>query len=184
MVTNQYASRDANNAGRDINIIQHVDFAKVESIIAQVINNLANTDMPSPYQIKRNLPLAVEEKIKLNNLKVGSKYIISSYAPLLNYLNSVYESIKNIRSNPKERILQRLCDIYHEELGKFDDGNTSILEIVKVNSETILTNIKERVKKIVFESKNIECTEEEIDSALNIVLADAFISCQIFESGV
>lgn len=70
---------------------------QIESTIADVINNLSKLNFPLPFQIKKSkLPLDVEQKIKLNNIKT-SRSIIESYKPLSSYLNSVYSDLEKIR---------------------------------------------------------------------------------------
>ena len=87
MATNQFASRDVNNAGRDVNINNNVySVVRVESTIADVINNLSKLNFPLPFQTKKSkLALDVEQKIRLNNIKT-SRNIIESYKPLSSYL--------------------------------------------------------------------------------------------------
>lgn len=183
MATNQYASRDVNNAGRDVNINNNVySVVRVESTIADVINNLSKSNFPLPFQNKKSkLPLDVEQKIKLNNIKT-SRSIIESYKPLSSYLNSVYSDLEKIRISPRERVLQRLQNAYIYELNKYANNESKTLDIVKANSDVIFLGIKEQIKNVVISSSNNISTEEDIDIALNVILADAFVSCQIMES--
>ncbi|DAB13795.1 TPA: hypothetical protein CPU00_10775 [Candidatus Gastranaerophilales bacterium HUM_18] len=183
MTTNQFAGRDVINAGGDVNINNNVyPIVRVESIIADVINNLSKSNFPLPYQIKKSkLPLAVEQKIKLNNIKT-CRNIIESYKPLSSYLNSVYSNLEKIRISTRERVLQRLQNAYINELNKYVNNERKTLDVVKANSDVILLGIKEQIKNIVICSSNNMTTEEDIDIALDVILADAFVSCQIMES--
>lgn len=183
MATNQFASRDVNNARRDVNINNNVySVVQIESTIADVINNLSKLNFPLPFQTKKSkLPLDVEQKIKLNNIKT-SRSIIESYKPLSSYLNSVYSDLEKIRVSPKERVLQRLQNAYINELNKYADGESKTLDIVKANADIIFLGIKEQIKNNVVSSSNNTSTEEDIDIALNVILAEAFVSCQIMES--
>jgi len=182
METNQFASRDVNNAGRDVNINNVYPIERVESTIADVINNLSKSNFPLPFQNKKTkLPLDVEQKIKLNNIKT-SRSIIESYKPLSSHLNSVYSDLEKIKVSPRERVLQRLQNAYFYELSKYTNDECKTLDIVKANSDIIFSGIKEEIKNMVISSSNNTSAEEDIDIALNVILADAFVNCQIMES--
>jgi hypothetical protein len=182
MATNQYANRDVNNAGHDVNINNVYNVARVESTIADVINSLSKSNFPLPFQNKTSkLPLDVMQKIKLNNMKT-SQNIIEAYKPLSSYLNSVYSDLEKIRISPRERVLQRLQNAYINELSKYENNENKTLEIVKANSDVIFFRIKEQIKNIVISSSNNISSEEDIDIALNVILADAFVNCIIMES--
>jgi len=127
------------------------------------------------------LPLAVERKIKLNNI-TKSKYIIETYKLYSPYLNSTYQALSNTNVSPKEKVLRRLQNIYFEELNKYSGTNTDNIKIVQENSDLIFRGIKNEVKNIVFSSLNNNSKEEEIDIAINVILADAFVNCNIMES--
>ena len=127
------------------------------------------------------MPLAVERKIKLNNI-TKSKYIIETYKLYSPYLNSTYQALSNTNVSPKEKVLRRLQNIYFEELNKYSGTNTDNIKIVQENSDLIFRGIKNEVKNIVFSSLNNNSKEEEIDIAINVILADAFVNCNIMES--
>ena len=78
--------------------------------------------------------------------------------------------------------MQRLQNAYINELNKYVNNERKTLDVVKANSDVILLGIKEQIKNIVICSSNNMTTEEDIDIALDVILADAFVSCQIMES--
>ena len=184
MVDNLYAQRDINVAQGNLYVTNSYNSAKVTSLIADVVNSLSNISFPSPnVNDKIKLPLEVEEKIKLNNLK-SCRFIIEEYRHFFSKLDSIYADLTNFKISAKEKVLHRLRNAYIEELGNYLNNNCSKLDVVKANADNIFMGIKNKIKDIVIFSSNNESSEEEIDIAINIVLADAFVNCQIMESEV
>ena len=173
------AQRDVNFASGNI-YINNSAIIKAKSIIADIVNFLSNENLPIETNTSIKLPMEVQAKIKLNHLD-KCKYIIETYKPLSSYLNKAYQSLNEVKTLAKHKVLLRLKNMYFEELSKYLDSSGSRLKAVQLNANDIFMSLRENVRNIVISSINNTSTEEEIDIAINVILADAFVNCQIIK---
>ena len=94
-------------------------------------------------------------------------------------MNKIYDEIEKQGSVKKEFVLKNIRSLYLKEKGKYD-GN---LEAIRANADSIF----ERIHRKLYDQANEEINKDEkvfseaIDSAITIILTDAFMRCEILE---
>ena len=153
--------------------------SKYPSALNLVINSLGKhfINDPEPDEVW-NAP-SPEEKIKYNHLK-DYQYVIKEHSVYQGKLNKIYDEIEKQGSVKKEVVLKNIRLLYLKEKGKYD-GN---LEAIRANADSIF----ERIQRKLWDQANEEMNEidekvfsEAIDTAITIILTDAFMRCEILE---
>lgn len=155
---------------------------KNKSIIAEVVNILSGSCTLESFPLDSSpLPSKVEEKIIHNNVN-RCRHIIETYKDNVIDLGYAYKTIEELRPGRHQKLLHIISRCYKNELGKlFDDGNFS-QEKIRQNSDQILENIMHVLREKTLESSNLNAENEDVDIAIGVIVADAFISCVVLEN--
>jgi hypothetical protein len=118
-----------------------------------------------------------QEKILYNNI-TRYKPVIEEYAMYQGKLNKLYKEIENHASPKKELVLQNIKTLYLQEKGKYNN-----LEEIRTNADNIIDKVKDKLWDVIENSSNAidDLDYEAIDISLLIILADAFMRCNILE---
>ena len=153
--------------------------SKYPSALNLVINSLGKhfINDPEPDEVW-NAP-SPEEKIKYNHLK-DYQYIIKEHSVYQGKLNKIYDEIEKQGSVKKEVVLKNIRLLYLKEKGRYNGD----LEEIRANADSIF----EHIQRKLWDQANEEINEidekvfsEAIDSAITIILTDAFMRCEILE---
>lgn len=153
--------------------------SKYPSALNLVINSLGKHFINDPEPDEVWIAPSPEEKIKYNHLK-DYQYVIKEHSVYQGKLNKIYDEIEKQGSVKKEVVLKNIRLLYLKEKGKYD-GN---LEAIRANADSIF----ERIQRKLWDQANEEMNEidekvfsEAIDTAITIILTDAFMRCEILE---
>ena len=163
-------------AGGDININ---NVLKNKSIIAEVVNAISKIDLGDKTNLGeiKKLP-EIEEKIGHNNITTY-KYLINEYSFYGKILEDIYETLEEEKPGKKGKLLRMISDFYKAEKGILTQ--TDNIDVIRKNADLIIENIIEKLNAEILKSSNLDATNEEIYSAIHIIVADAFIQCKILE---
>ncbi len=160
----------------------HNDIAKNKSTIAEVVNIIAA--FPPPEIIADNstaLPAEVVSKIQYNNVK-RCRYIIDTYKSNTIDLNNIYNILEQERPGRKQKLLHIIHNCYKQQLGILSKDGTVDIAIIQEHSDSILENITTTLRTKVLESSNLNAENEDVEIAVNLIVADAFIECLVLEN--
>lgn len=159
-----------------------VNTPRNKSVIADVVNALSAFSPPNSDSLETAvLPAGVRAKLEYNNVK-RCQYIIEGYKNSISDLANIYETLEQERPGRKQKLLHIIRICYETQLGVFVQKNTFTIDLVREHSDTILENIINDLRKRVIESSNLEADNEDVDIAIRIIVADAFIECRILEN--
>lgn len=163
-------------------VVNNTPTPRNKSIIADVVNILSS--YPSPTAIAPNsatLPAEIEAKIQHNNV-CKSRYIIETYKLNTIDLTNVYDALEQEKPGRKEKLLFVIRDCYEKQLSAVAKGGDVAIEAIQENSDVILDNILNDLRHKVLESSNLNAENEDVDIAIRLILADAFIECRVLEN--
>lgn len=149
---------------------QDVDYARIESNLAKVINILAEQmryiDVDSP-EINS---FAIEKKILFNDLE-DAKDIIDDYKIFYHRLDEIYSEFDIEGKNKSFSVLQEI----RRQYSKLSGLNNTPADIFYIIIDCIM--------KIIIESSNYKIIpKEELQMCVDILVVDAFIRCKIFKN--
>lgn len=149
---------------------EEVDYVKVESNLAKVINILAEETLDINADSPEINSFAIEDKIFFNSLE-DAKDIIDDYKIFYHRLDEIYSEFDKEGKNKSVSVLQEIRRQYIE-LKRLDNNPTHIFyEII------------DRIMKVIIESGNyIKIPMEELQMCTDILVVDAFIRCKIFKN--
>jgi uncharacterized protein with ACT and thioredoxin-like domain len=154
------------------------------SIIAEVVNIIAGLPNADLLICSGNiLPAEVQVKIEYNNLQ-KSKNIIATYKDAAQQLEDILNILEQQKPRSKEKLLAIVKDCYAEQLGIFLNGGAKDIAVIQQASDAILENIRCNLRQRVMESSNLQAFNEDVDLAVRLIIADAFISCIVLENPV
>ena len=163
-------------AGRDININ---NVLKNKSIIAEVVNAISKIDLGDKANLGKIKKLPeIDEKIGHNNITTY-KYLINEYSFYGKILEGIYETLEEQNPGKKGTLLGRIFEFYKAE--KRNLTQTDNIDVIRENADSIIENIIKKLDAEILKSSNLESYNEEIYSAIQIIVADAFIQCKILE---
>lgn len=149
---------------------QEVDYAKMESNLATVVNILAKEKLDITIVSPEVNSFAIEDKIEFNNLQ-EVREIIDEYKIVCHKLDAIYSEFDKEGQNKSFSILQEIRRQYI----KIKSSGKS--------SEDIFYAVIDSVLNIIVNSKNyVKMPMEELQACVDIVVVDAFIRCKIFEN--
>lgn len=163
-------------------IVNNTPSPRNKSIIADVVNILSS--YPAPTAIAVNsavLPAEVEAKIQYNNV-CKSRYIIETYKLNTIDLTNVYDALEQEKPGRKEKLLFVIRNCYERQLSTVAQGGVVAITAIQENSDNILDNILIDLRQKVLESSNLNADNEDVDIAIRLILADAFIECRVLEN--
>lgn len=148
-----------------------IDFIKLDSNLAMIINMLSKEDLRVTVSKTIN-PFEIERKIAHNEIKL-TKSIIDQYAVYHARLDKKYTEFDNSGANKSLSILQMINSIYIDSCVSFKE----------MDSDFIFLRVIESVKDKVLNSANyVIIPIDELELCVNIIVVDAFICCKIFEN--
>lgn len=117
------------------------------------------------------------EKIAYNNV-IRYEPIVREFAVYQGKLNKIYEEIEKEGSTKKELVLHNIKRLYHEVKKTYPT-----IEDIRSNADNIFDKVIERIWNNMENAPNKidEFDQETIDFSLMIVIADAFMRCNILE---
>ena len=146
---------------------QDVDYVKIESNLAKVINILAEEQLDFNAESPEINSFAIEDKISFNDLE-EAKDIINDYKIFYQRLDEIYSEFDKEGKNKRISVLQEIRRQY--------------IELNRLNNTPldIFYEIINRVMNVIIESSNyIEIPKEELQMCVDILIVDAFIRCKI-----
>lgn len=149
---------------------QDVDYVKIESNLAKVINILAEEQLDFNAESPEINSFAIEDKISFNDLE-EAKDIINDYKIFYQRLDEIYSEFDKEGKNKRISVLQEIRRQY--------------IELNRLNNTPldIFYEIINRVMNVIIESSNyIEIPKEELQMCVDILIVDAFIRCKIFKN--
>ena len=177
--TNRSSGYQANNM--TINNHTYSNVIKNKSIIAEVINIIATLPVESISYTTRALPEEVEKKI-LHNKLTRCKYIIEIYKSHNKDLDNAYYILEQERPGRKQKLSANINSHYKQELNKLNEKHIEDIVTTQEWSDSILENIIKNLNDKVLASSNLNAYNEDIEKALNLIVANAFIECLILEN--
>ncbi len=154
---------------------------KNPSCIAEVVNILSSQNIEINFtEESMLLPVNIEEKIQYNNIQ-KSRAIIETFKPNIADLERAYKTLEEVRSNGKEAILNIIHLKYKEEISLGFENYNEKLKYIQNNSDNIFGTIVKKLEKMIYSSSNLDATQEDVEIAVKVILADAFINCLIME---
>lgn len=149
---------------------QDVDYVKIESNLAKVINILAEEQLDFNAESLEINSFAIEDKISFNDLE-DAKDIIDDYKIFYQRLDEIYSEFDKEGKNKRISVLQEIRRKY--------------IELNRLNNTPldIFYEIINSVMNVIIESSNyIEIPKEELQMCVDILIVDAFIRCKIFKN--
>ena len=145
----------------------------LNTVIGHIGTNFFDDSLP-------NEPITAPDpamKIEFNNV-IQYKPIIEEYSVYQGRLSKIYDEIERIGSTKKELVLRNIKKLYLKEKGKY-----SIMDDVKDNADSIISNVESDLWKIIDKSENANnnLPIEAIEISLLVILVDAFMRCNILE---
>lgn len=160
----------------------HGSMPRNKSVIADIVNFLSA--LPRPENVLFDsaiLPSGVAKKIQHNNL-VRCRYIIETYKINTIDLENAYSTLEQERPGRKQKLLDIIHLCYKQQLGQLIVDDIIDIETIRKNADAILENIVETLRAKVLESSNLNADNEDVDLAVNLIVADAFIQCLVLEN--
>ena len=149
---------------------QDVDYVKIESNLAKVINILAEEQLDFNAESPEINSFAIENKISFNDLE-DAKDIINDYKIFYQRLDEIYSEFDKEGKNKRISVLQEIRRQY--------------IELNRLNNTPldIFYEIINSIMNVIIESSNyIEIPKEELQMCVDILIVDAFIRCKIFKN--
>ena len=171
------------SSGGDMTVNQHApNFLKNKSILAEVVNILSKSHISKNTSIKsKRPPHEIEEKIKHNNV-IKSRYIIDCYKYNVPDLAKAYDVLEKEKTGKKDKILAIIKMEYNKELATIVDiVEEDKIKKIREQSDNILENIVKELNKKIIESSNLDAYNEDVNIAIMLIVADAFIECIVLE---
>ncbi len=149
---------------------QEVDYTKIESNLAKIINILAKENLEIVTSSPEINSFAIEEKINFNNLQ-EVRETIDDYKIFYKKLDEIYKEFDKEGKNISFSILQEIRRQYIK------------LKEKKKSSKYIFYEIINNIINIITSSSNYETMPiEELQICVDILIVDAFIRCKIFKN--
>ena len=146
-----------------------VDFVKLESNLASVINILSKEDWDKKDLVSEINSFEIDRKITHNNLTT-SKDIIDDYRIHYGRVDKIYSEFDTFGSNKSSSVLSTIKQEYLKAKSNLtDDG--------------LFFEVIEKVQEKVMGSANYSPIPfDELELCINILVVDAFIRCKILEN--
>jgi hypothetical protein len=153
---------------------------KYPSILSIVINHIGETLLANDVEDNAKTAPSTDEKILYNNI-ITYKPTIEEYSAYQGKLNKIYEEIENQGSTKKAFLLQNIKTLYLKEKGKYKD-----ISEIRSNADLIFESIENEIWEILEAGSNFknELPIEILNTAILIVMVDAFMRCKILEEPI
>ncbi len=147
------------------------------SMLKNVINAIASISFDSSDSLENLTVFNPKDKLIYNSVKINYS-LIQEYKTSQGKLNELYDELELQGSIKKEKLLQNINHIYISVKGKYILDSDNYIEIIKQNSDNIISDVFSELHKKV---ENTELSEEDIIIGITIIMVDAFIRCKILE---
>ncbi len=148
---------------------KEVDFLKLETNLATIINILSNEDWKTSGKIDKQAEFDISRKISFNNL-ISSKDIINDYYIHHGRVDKIYSEFDLLGNNKSNSVLSTIRKEY-------------LIEKNSKSDDELFFKILEKVQSKVLASTNYRNIPiDELELAVAILVVDAFIRCKIFEN--
>lgn len=160
------------------------------SVLGIVINGIVKLNVETIEVEDENLvPYEVQDKIRHNDL-VNYKHLIEDYGVYQNSLDRVYKAIEEylptVRYKIKRLINTKYKMIKNQLIAAHAQSAGSEIEILRRNSDGIISSIIKYLTEELHKSSTLEegTYREDINTAIEIIVADAFVNCHILENPI
>jgi len=155
--------------------------AKRPSLLADVINKIAEVDLDELMDEPIINSFSVEDKISYNQI-TESGPIIREYSSYQGKVNAIYSEFERAGNGRKTSLLRNIKSTYLEAKGKIL-GSDQSLDNVRVYADELIEYVKRRLHELVDASLNHDSSlpYEDVEFAVSIVMVDAFMRCKILE---
>ncbi|MCK4663684.1 MAG: hypothetical protein KAT68_12510 [Bacteroidales bacterium] len=163
----------------NISINNFYNVIRNPSILAKVVNAISKINLEDKTILGEiNEAPVIEDKIKYNNIKTY-QYLINGYKVYGKVLEKIYKTLEQEKPGKKSKLLRIVSDFYKIEKGSLTTNND--IEIIRSNADKIIKNIINKLDIDILRSSNLNADNEDIKTAISIIVADAFIRCKILE---
>ena len=155
--------------------------SQIESLISEIITCFTNESMKSGYfPVESDL---IDPAIKLKYNSLNYKTTFHAYLLFHQPYEKAMKAFDNQRPFGKQLIMFRLNALYREILSenKILKDDEVDMEALRKNSNTIYYLLLKRISKEVKDSSNAPSHHEYIAAGVSVIMASAFIECEIFE---
>lgn len=175
-------SGDNIHAGRDV---IYPDSQKIMSDLTTVLTELSKKMFDadqSETDYQQKVIVSPEDKILYNNVQ-RFKPIIEHYKMYIGKLNSLYSQFELQGTNKTHFVLENITIKYlnAKEVLKQKYPSMKEIELIRKYSDDLIDVVQENLVGEVKKSSNLEISIERINVAMQVVLIDAFIRCNILE---
>jgi len=156
--------------------------SNTSSIIATALPRIAALVNSSEVDQNDTIPFEIEQKISHNNLK-AFKEILDDYVLFGPKVDEIYNEFENNSPGFKNSISRYFKNKYHLVRNNLvaNANGSSVIDVVKANSDRILSDIIKELKIDLQSSNNLSLKVEEIETCAVTVVCHAFTMCKILE---
>lgn len=147
------------------------------SMLKNTINAISNLSLDAITESEKLNIYNPKEKLIYNEVKTNYSYI-QEYKIYQGKINSLYDELEAQGSIKKEKLLSHVNQTYNKIKGNYVLNSENPIELVRLNSDSILNDVFEELCK---QLENSGFFEEDIILGLKLILVDAFIRCKILE---
>ena len=167
------------STGYQAETINIINVLKNKSTIAEVVNAISKIDLEDENNFGKIKEVPeIEAKIRHNNI-TKYLYLINDYGLYGKILEGIYETLEQEKPGKKGKLLRVISDFYKAEKGVLTQTND--IDLIRHNADLIIENIITKLDDEILKSSNLDAENEEVHSAIQIIVADAFIQCKILE---
>lgn len=156
--------------------------SNTSSIIATALPRIADLVNTSEVDQNDTIPFEIEQKISHNNV-TAFKEILDEYVLFGPKVDEIYNEFENDNPGFKNSISRYFKNKYQLVRNNLvtNAGGLSVLDVVKNNSDRILSDIIKELKADLQSANNLSLKIEEIDTCAVTVVCHAFTMCKILE---
>lgn len=156
---------------------------KYSTALAYVVNAIGSAEFLDGHEPPDDRTrFEIEAKITYNQVKRYAS-IIGQYSVYQGKLTKLYTEIETQGSGKKQALLHTIQRLYSDAKTKFVTGNITVQDV----ADDLFSEVEARLWDILENrSSNLEesLSYEERDTAISIVMVDAFMRCRILEEPV
>lgn len=160
-------------------IYLHKKLTTNSSLLGKAIEAISNIDFDEADE-KNALPVAfkIDDKISYNQVK-RNKPLIDEYKVFYSKLNELYKELEIEGSFKKEKLLRNIRTLYLKIKGKYLNGATNEMDLIRKNADNIIEDIEQELMNLI--EKDPKHYEEDVSFGVSIIMVDAFMRCKILE---
>ncbi|MBD9093084.1 MAG: hypothetical protein EGQ20_11220 [Bacteroides oleiciplenus] len=148
------------------------------TLLTQAINAIADANFENDTVNEESLQIfGISDKISYNNIK-RNKCLIEEYGGYYGKINSLYGELESQGSFKKEKLLRNIRIVYLKTKGKYTQGVSDPMPIIKEKADDIIEDIENEFISLATDTNKYQ---EDISFGISVVLVDAFMRCKILE---